>query len=481
MGGSFLNLIVLTVIILGVGALALGMLLLWRWKRATRVGLHPTCRGCGFDLSGLQITQSSPPMPCPECGIALIDTNIAMGDPRRSPFTLFMAIGCLVASLGIFALGARRVWPTLTSALPTAVLVVQSGIDRADGIGTITELAGRMGTKRMTAAQAGTLIDRALDQQKNSLVWTPAWGLIVENAHDAALTTDAQWKQYIETAATPFVDASSKVAAGDPLTIDVGIRNCRVSSRWQGMPAVGFKVVALIDDVQITGPQLGGGSFSLSPGGAAWSTYTGDTGRVPAGNRTLRINVTASIRDKMDDYDKPPKHTFLYALQQPITVLSRGTATHAMTSDAALTEAMRQAIDVQQFDLEDGYEAGAVRASHMVHFKGLPRGVAMEMVLRVPRQDGTRVERVVGKVAREAQPAGATHGVGGGADIKDPQPLIDALRDNGGVADLILRPNLDVARTRPNLYEIWGEEIVIPSQKVRIKLKDRAVETPAAK
>lgn len=472
MAGPMISILLLFVLILGIGSLILGLWLLFRWRRGRRAGTHPTCNACGFDLRGLTPTNpdATTSAACPECGTALTAANIAKGDPRRSPFTLVVALLCLLLALGIFGLALRRVWPTLTSRLPTPILVVQSAIDRTDSLGTVTELAGRVGTTRMSADQAATLINRALDQQKNALVWIPAWGLLVENAHDASMTTDEQWKRYLEVAATPFVDVSSKVAQGDPLTIDVGVRNCRVSERWQTLPFVNVKLTADIDEVPIIMPNQGGGSFGLSFGGAAWSTYTGETGKAPVGQRTLNLRVAAVIRDRQENDDKVAKHSFEYLIKRPINVEPRGTTTHRMTADPTRKEAMRKAIEVQEFDIADGYTEGAVRASHQVYFKGLPQGVAMQMFLRVRAADGSTIERLVGKIAREAQPTGATHGVSGGQDITDPAPFVEAVRRTGE-GDLIFRPDLDVAKTRPNLYEIWGEEIVFPSQKVKLKLK----------
>lgn len=476
MGGPMISILLLFVLILGIGSLILGLWLLLRWRRGRRSGTHPTCRACGFDLRGLTPTNSdsTPSAPCPECGTALTPDNIAKGDPRRSPFTLVVALLCILLALGIFGLALRRIWPTLTSRLPTPILVVQSALDRTDSLGTVTELASRVGTTRMSADHAATLIDRALDQQKNALVWIPAWGLIVETAYGANLTTHEQWQQYLHVAATPMVEVSSKVAAGDPLSIDLGVKNSRVSQRSQSLPMISMQPTIDVDGVRITDSRLRGGTFGLAPGGATWSTYSCDTSALQPGQRTLTLRIQTPIRQRTGDgsYDdsKPPTITLDYTITRPLTVETKGTATHAMKTDAALAEAVRKAIDVRDFTLEDGYPEGTIRASHFVYFEALPHGVAMQMILQVRNPDGTFIERIVGKVAREAQPKTGSHGVGGGMDIKDPAPFVEALRI-AGEGTLVLRPDLDVAKTRPNLYEIWGEEIVVPSVKVKLKLK----------
>lgn len=482
MSSGFLNFAFLIVLLIGTTSLFFGFWLFFRWRRGRRSGTHPTCRACGFDLRGLAITadaNSATTPPCPECGALLTGDAISKGDPRRSPFTLVVALVCLLIGLGIFTLGARRLWPTLTSRLPTPVLVAQSTIDRNDSIGTITELASRMGTKRMTADQANTLIERALDHQKNALVWEPAWGLIIENAHQAGSTTEVQWKRYLEVAATPFIDVSTKVAAGDPFTLDLGVKGCRVSDRGQ-LPMVNMSATANIDGVEVLPYKLGGGTFGLSRNGSAWSTYTANTAKVEPGERTLSIKVTAGIRDSQDDYKKPPRYSFEYIIKRPITVSPGGTATHTMKTDAALAEAMRKAIRVDQFDIEDGYQNGAIRASYMIYFEGLPKGVGMDIFLRTRQTDGTLIERKVGSVAREAQTPQGSHGMSSsGGDIIDPLPFVNTLRANDGLVDVIFRPNLQVAKGRPNLFEIWGDEILVPSFKAKIKLKAQATDKPS--
>lgn len=147
-----------------------------------------------------------------------------------------------------------------------------------------------------------------------------------------------------------------------------------------------------------------------------------------------------------------------------------------MKTDPTLADAMRKAIRVDQFDIEDGYQKGAVRSNYMMYFEGLPKGVGMDIFLRTRQTDGTLIERKVGSVAREAQKPQGAHGIGGGGDIIDPLPFVNTLRANDGLVDVILRPNLDAAKARPNLFEIWGDEIVLPSQKVKIKLKDSNAE-----
>jgi hypothetical protein len=144
-----------------------------------------------------------------------------------------------------------------------------------------------------------------------------------------------------------------------------------------------------------------------------------------------------------------------------------------LKTDSHLQEAVRKSISIQHFQLIDSHMIGLVRSDFMVHAENLPVGLGMEMFLSVRQPDGTQIERRVGSVACGPLPKGGKHGLGTGADLKDANPLIDALLSTGGEGDIVFRPSLDVARTRPNLYEIWGEDIVIPSQNIKINLRER--------
>jgi len=474
MGATSLNIGMIFALLLGAASLLLGVWLLWRWRRAIRVGQHPTCRACGFDLRGLQVqaTGTQDISPCPECGTPLTPDNIATGDRRRSPFTLIVATTCLLIAMGIFGLTIRNIWPTLTSRLPTPVLVWQSALDLNDSIGTITELANRIGTNRMSTAQANTLIERALDQQKNAAVWFPVWGSIVENAHAAGQTSEDQWKRYLEVAATPFVDVSDHVAQGDPFTINVGVKECRVSDRGQ-LPLVDMSLTGSIHGVEVVPYKLSFSGFGLSRNGAAWSSRTADTAKLEPGEHTLTIKVITGTRDAQDESGKPTRFTWEHTITRPITVSPRGTATHNLKTDPALAPQLQKCISIERVHLLDGHMIGGVRADLMLYFQGLPIGLGMDIFLQARQSDGSFIERSIGSVACKPLPLGVKHGFSSGSEIHNPMPLIDALIMTGSKANLILRPNLDIAKTRPNLYDIWGEEIVIPNQQVKINLRER--------
>jgi hypothetical protein len=83
-----------------------GCALAARGWRGRRVGDHPFCRGCEFDLFG----QPAGSTACPECGRNLSlpnSTSVGMWHPRRGPGTVgLMLLAAAVASLGM--IGGRE-------------------------------------------------------------------------------------------------------------------------------------------------------------------------------------------------------------------------------------------------------------------------------------------------------------------------------------------------------------------------------------
>lgn len=74
------------------------LILLRRGVRGRRVGDHPHCRRCGFDLFGRPETSHQ----CSECGANLDDSRaIVIGVRRPSPAMIFVSLFLLLASLGI--------------------------------------------------------------------------------------------------------------------------------------------------------------------------------------------------------------------------------------------------------------------------------------------------------------------------------------------------------------------------------------------
>ena len=98
MPGSFIIGIVSAVVL----AVLLGGVLLAVGWRGRRVGRHPVCARCGFELSGIPVTPEAGRPPCPECGCALDDPkSIAIGSRRRRPVVALVGAVLLIGGLAV--------------------------------------------------------------------------------------------------------------------------------------------------------------------------------------------------------------------------------------------------------------------------------------------------------------------------------------------------------------------------------------------
>src|SRR3954470_21903949 len=97
---TIITLLSVTVALLGIAAL-------WRGLHGRRVGNHPFCRRCGFDLFNRAPDSSA----CPECGAALTPADRAIVIGTRQRRRGLIVAGLLLALLGLGGVGVVA-WST---------------------------------------------------------------------------------------------------------------------------------------------------------------------------------------------------------------------------------------------------------------------------------------------------------------------------------------------------------------------------------
>jgi len=161
-------------------------LLLWGW-RGRRVGAFPTCRRCGYNLTGLD----ERPRRCPECGANLQRPGaVARGGRRRRR-------GGLIAGLVVTVIACVPIAITLTdfdyyALAPDRVLVWLIEDPDAEA-----EVNRRLTAGAFDPHLASQLIDARLDLQADPTVaWDAAWGATIDAAGAGGMLSPAQAERY---------------------------------------------------------------------------------------------------------------------------------------------------------------------------------------------------------------------------------------------------------------------------------------------
>ena len=203
------------------GAGLLGAIFLVVACRGRRVGDHPFCRKCGFDLFGLPERSRA----CPECGgdlAARRATVVGMRRPR--PGVAGAGVTLMLPALGLAALLA---WGTYKGVdwqkkKPTWWLIRETDSSVvATRNAALAQLVIRHAKGQLAPQEVERLVVRALDVQADAdRPWDPAWGRIVERARAGGQVTDGQWAKFAgQSVSVDFIrlQVRKRVRRGDPL------------------------------------------------------------------------------------------------------------------------------------------------------------------------------------------------------------------------------------------------------------------------
>lgn len=181
-----------------VGLFAVGLILIGLGLSGRRVGDHPHCRRCGFDLFGKPVASTN----CPECGIELSkpkSIQIGRRSRRRAPL-----VGGAVLLLLLVACGGAAGWFAAQGAdwirtVPTFWLVHQAySANLAIRGPALDELIRRDRTSALSPSQHVTLADAAMRYQTDPTTrWDPRWSELVIDARQLHVLDDARWGAYV--------------------------------------------------------------------------------------------------------------------------------------------------------------------------------------------------------------------------------------------------------------------------------------------
>ena len=180
-------------LLVGVGLVVVGL-------RGRRVGDHPHCRRCGFDLHGLP----SDARRCPECGSVVAGPTGLMAEAvragRRERRNRPLAWGLAVAGPG--ALWAATVGGSVLAGhgayglMPTPALAWQADLGPWVGDPAGAELARRVSAGALSgSALAGLVADFLADQADPGRPWVEGKGDVIEQAQASAVLPAADWQR----------------------------------------------------------------------------------------------------------------------------------------------------------------------------------------------------------------------------------------------------------------------------------------------
>lgn len=451
------------------------------------------CAGCGYDHRGLTLGS-----PCPECGGAVRES--------RSLGRWWPAIPPVAAALIIVAVAA----PGLTLAsekgctwervMPVSLLRRQANGGSA---AAVEEALRRFKAGSLSPKARERFIADALSAQADTgRRWEPRWGDLMEAAHAAGTLSQEQWQAYARNTVVLAVLPRSPVRVGDftPFRISqearVGnghILGLEISSFPPSLDGVAGTIEPNPDPRYTLPPEprpsIAQYSGQLWPRGQAeanWSIQPPDMrpGEIwayapvwPRAKRTGTVDFAAEFDVRIVEYafapgaaattpmprptSTTPVVSYTVTLHAPVQVVDEGAETITLlTGDDALAKAIAENVrpitpaDADRFSqgpmLERG-GPGQVYAKGSFKITSLTVPVAFDIFWR----SGKR-EWYVGSFAQ--MPTGAGQ----------PRPQYRTLiKDfDAKTVDIILRPSLETARREPNMFRIWGGELVFPNIEV---------------
>lgn len=435
------------VLLLLIISAAVSLLFLIIAIRGRRIGSHPACRACAFDLSGVVPAARA----CPECGKDLSRPRAIMKG-RRAARPWLAAISALVLAASVGGAGAlayfsvsRAGWNSIK---PVWLLAGEAeGSDRAAAAAAIRELDARLARGSLTDAQALRVIRQALTRQADrAKPWHPEWGALLDAGIAANRLSIEQRVAYFENMSSPVIECRKRVRAAAESEVLLHLRGGRCG------PATPFSV-ALKRLVAVAMPSGGGpGEKLLDHAGGAKLSAVGAGGgslgmgcRTPSTPGTYRITVIAeydvSTGARFDSF----VHTGTVTDEIEVTVVGPDEPLVMLNPDPSLEGRIRAA-----FKRIVLMPAGPRRAPSLdVDIDALPVSIAFNVKARRTLPDGTEQTWDLPALVSRSGSSGISFGL---------SPLAGL---TPGTVDLVLTPDPRLAERTASIEEIWGGTLVL--------------------
>jgi len=423
---------------LAAGLLIVGALWALQGWRGKRVGDHPFCRRCGFDLFGLPAGSTA----CSECGADVQQRKaVQIGHRVRRTGRLTLGLALLIPAglyLGMMAYGAWNPAAMLRQAPAWWLAWQVDSASRHTRHATLDELSRRMAAGTLGQANVNRVAGLILEAQGNAKrTWDPAWGDFMERAGSLKLLKRDDWKRYARqaTEGTLWLKVRPMIHPGDALPLELGNKTARQASQtrlWLHGTVVGVH----LDQATVANampPALGGIAGSIG-----WITQEippAWLARLEQGPHrltlTLKIDVTQGA---------VPAAALIVSYQTELdasfVVVSANTPTVTPITDSSLRQAVKRSLMVL------GFDHGPSRMNIQISANQTPVDLAYELWVRTDKQQW--------KLGGVSFPKGAKNFSAG---FQDGHSIPSRF-------DVILKPSAAVAESTVDLTSYWNHEII---------------------
>ncbi len=442
--------IVLLIFLLPLG---LAAALLFCGFRGLRIGDHPVCRRCAFDLYG----SPAGTVVCGECGNDLTQPGtVAIGHHQRR--TSFI-IGGFVILLPMLFVAGIVLWSQTSTFnwldyAPTSLVIHRAmSADPLVRSPALAQLNARFTASTLSTGELGKIADAALAYQSDlSKPWDPVWGDWIERCEANGKLSDTRWKQYLNQAWQGgfTFKLRPRVRRGDPLPYVIATNPTRAASNTKlmaDMKGLDLTWMSPHGPVPVGG---GGGGMGMAlgrgmGGGTCGSSlnFTDIPKDMTDGVQTLSYHISVDVGyANTQMWNVVPIVSGQLNLTGSFTLLPADQPTLKIIDDSTMTAAIQKSLQPQ---IQNG------RSSFMVSVNGPPVAVSFDVFVKTGGQEV--------KAGSFACPAGTTnHGYG-----MDPHGLPVGPK----TVDVIFRSNLDAALNTLDTLEAWKGEIVFKDVPVK--------------
>lgn len=474
-------------------SLLLGILLAFLGYRGRRINRDPVCRDCSFNLAGII---ASGGITCPECGAGLKRPRATRtGERRRMP--VLISLGSLIALLAltplVIAAYASITSQSLEKYKPVSVLAWELRRSPAERQSVLAEeLLSRCLKGNVPPADYQDIVDTILAIQADpTLAWHEKLGELIERAELDDRITKAELDQYRRNCATIEIISRPRVRVGDPLPISLRVKHKRIApggtiqlNHWLIEGTVGGRTLPNMPDLE--GPAQWGlaragmspliisGSGANAMGFAMYadspSQVLGPVPTLSPGHHTLTLGFAVQASDmssrtwmlnlhsvNADQLKDVPRKT--YTLDVEVLPADAAALDKAELTQAQIDE-IRQTMSNATPTAQVTESADGSHIMMSIVLSGVQPVLSHDVWLRV----GTKLWKLGPLVSGQGSNAGSMFWAGPGTQNR----MVQAMCNNFSAdkADVVLRPNPELALRTVDQTKYYAEEIVIPDVTV---------------